>query len=135
MPNPILDEERLERAAVELYAVEYDRDAYPLNKEDSGIQKLIRAQARAAISAYLGETHGWQPIETALENHPPFMEPVLLTIRGRKLPIAVFRHSAESPWRYLESGKEIEDNIVPTHWQLLPAPPTLSSPDKIGEEN
>lgn len=45
----------LEAAAVEIYAQEYDREAYPLAKQDPEIKKLLHAQATAAITAYLAQ--------------------------------------------------------------------------------
>ena len=45
----------LEAAAVEIYAQEYDRDAYLLAKQDPQIKKLVHAKATAAITAYLAQ--------------------------------------------------------------------------------
>lgn len=72
---------------------------------------------RAALTAALAEM--WR---TDFES-APFMEPVALALRDRKLPIACYRYNAESRWRYLESGTEIGDYLVPTHFMPLPAPP------------
>lgn len=76
---------------------------------------------RAALEAALGAM--WR---TDFEN-APFMGPVLLAIHGRKLPIAVFRHNKEGPWRYLESGSEVQSDIAPTYFMPLPDSPTLPS--------
>ena len=82
-----------------------------------GDDALVEPAMRAALTAALAEM--WR---TDFEN-APFMEPVALTLRGRKLPIAVFRHNAEAPWRYLESGRVVEDDLIATHFMPLPAPP------------
>ena len=81
------------------------------------LDDIREAGLRAALTAALAEM--WR---TDFES-APFMEPVALALRDRKLPIACYRYNAESRWRYLESGAEIEDYLVPTHFMPLPAPP------------
>ena len=76
-------------------------------------------RSRRSLTAALAEM--WR---TDFEN-APFMEAVALALRDRQLPIAVFRHNAESPWRYLESGREVEDELVATHFMPLPVPPPM----------
>jgi hypothetical protein len=83
----------------------------------TSLDDIREAGLRAALTAALAEM--WR---TDFES-APFMEPVALALRDRKLPIAVFRYNAESPWRYLESGREVEDDLVATHFMPLPAPP------------
>lgn len=87
-------------------------DVFTSDKWSSGMDAM-----RAAITAALAEM--WR---TDFES-APFMEPVALALMDRRLPIACYRYNAESRWRYLESGAEIGDYLVPTHFMPLPAPP------------
>jgi hypothetical protein len=98
--------------------VEKALEAY--HATDDFLVDKIRAAIEAALAAM------WR---TDFES-APFMEPVALAIRDRKLPVACFRYTAESKWRYLESGAEIKDHLVPTAWMPLPTPPAGQEPPR-----
>ncbi|MCR6734493.1 MAG: DUF551 domain-containing protein [Afipia sp.] len=132
--NHPLDKERVERAAEDVYAVSCRAIEPGLGMKmckfkdlSTRDMKLHMDYARAAISAYLGETSGWQPIETAPKNKyalvfcPDAEDATRIMICG----LLQFENDPDPPaWYELNCDARPNSlDVEPTHWQPLPSPP------------
>lgn len=112
----VLDEERVERAADAMRKRRAELQHAPLDR-------IYSELFAAAISAYLGETSGWQPIDTAPKDRP-------IMYHNGKMTDAIIGYcrwsvfaddGMETWWDY-----ERDDEAYPKFWMPvvpLPSPP------------
>lgn len=115
--NQVLDEERVERACAKFFG-----DAL-WEKFGQTAKSRGRRNIGAAISAYLGETSGWQTIETAPKDRPIMYHNGKMTdaIIGYCRWSVFAEDDMEAWWDY-----ERDDEAYPKFWMPvipLPSPP------------